>query len=83
MGEPMPGAVAAIEELQEAGHQVIIHTVRGNSPKHIEDWCEYFGIEPDGITNIKPNASYYIDDRGVTFSSWSQILGMFSTEDDD
>ena len=83
MGEPMLGAVQAIEDLQEQGHTIIIHTVRGNSPKHIEDWCTFYGIEPDGITNIKPNADYYIDNKALTFSSWGQVLGIIGIDEED
>ena len=82
MGEPMPGAAQAIEELQDQGHQVIIHTVRGNSPKHIEDWLEFYGFDIDTITATKPVADVYLDDKGMRFTSWSEALALLSTPED-
>ena len=82
MGEPMPGAVQAIEDLQDQGHQVIIHTVRGNSPKHIQEWLDYYGIEVNAITNIKPVADYYIDNHGLHFESWDQVMALLGANED-
>lgn len=74
MGEPVDGAVEAIQWLKRQGHTIIIHTVRGNRPDHIADWMEHFGIPYDQITDVKPEADMYIDDRGYHFESWVALL---------
>ncbi|MDQ3651420.1 MAG: capsular biosynthesis protein [Acidobacteriota bacterium] len=84
--EPLPGAVGRIRELRAAGHYVIIVTARNmatcqsnvgavmkNVGKITLDWLAKYGIEYDEIHFGKPNAQVYIDDRGIRFSSWSEI----------
>lgn len=86
MGSPMPpnpqgvtkfermGAVEAMQYLFDEDHTLIIHTVRGRNAKHIEDWCEYYHIPYHEITDIKPNADAYLDDKAVKFVSWGQAI---------
>lgn len=83
MGPPMPGAVEGIEALQDAGHEIIIHTVRGGSPQHILDWCDYYGIEVSGVTEIKPNADIYLDDKGMQFTTWPAAVAILAPEEED
>ena len=77
MGEPVEGAVAAMQRLHQQGHTLIIHTVRGNRPDHVAEWLRFFGIPYDSIAD-KPEAAYYVDDRGLRFTSWSQTLQEIS-----
>lgn len=81
MGEPMPGAIEALDSLQEAGYRIVIHTVRGGNPGHIVDWCDYYGVPYDDVTNKKPNAEYYIDDKALPFTSWPAVLGLLGVEE--
>lgn len=74
MGLPMPDAVEGMNKLKDLGYKLIIHTVRGGSPKHIEDWCEFYGVPYDEVTNIKPTALWYIDDRALPFVSWLDLV---------
>lgn len=76
MGVPMPGAVAAMQELAKT-HTLIIHTIWANSPektKAIADWLTYFKIPYQRITNQKPEADVYLDDKGLHFTSWEKAL---------
>lgn len=76
MGQPMPGAVEAITELSKK-YFLIIHTVRAAGPeatKAVSDWLDYFKIPRHRITNIKPRADFYIDNNGIRFENWSQVL---------
>lgn len=83
MGRPMPGAQEAMDDLKSAGHKLIIFSVRGGKPKVIADWCEYYDIPYDEITNIKPNATFFIDDRAITFNdNWPEILTKLGVNDD-
>jgi hypothetical protein len=81
MGAPLPGAVDAMDELHDAGHELIIHSVRGGKPKVIADWCEYYDIPYHSITNIKPNADLFIDDRARQFIAWELILPELLPDD--
>ena len=74
MGAPMEGAIEAMRTLKRQGDTLIIHTVRGGRPQHVEDWLRHFGIPYDDITNIKPNAACFIDNNAIRFTSWSQVM---------
>lgn len=75
MGEPIPGAIAAMKELKGKGYIVVVHTVRGDRPKHVEDWLKYYGCPFDVVTNIKVPAMVYIDDRALRFNGdWLDTL---------
>lgn len=74
MGKPIPGAVAAMEKLADEGHDLIIHTLRGGYPEHVIAWLEYFGVPFGYVTNVKPDADVYLDDRALRFHNWDQAL---------
>jgi len=77
MGGPVAGAKEAMERLASMGYHIVIFTVWGGTEagrKTIADWCNYYEVPFDDITNIKPNASYYIDDKAIRFESWDQAL---------
>lgn len=74
MGLPMPGAAEALALLHGRGHTVIIHSVRGNERDVIRKWMEYYMIPFDSITNVKPQADFYVDDKAVHFDNWADTL---------
>lgn len=77
MGKPMDGAVEAMKELEAAGHTLVIYTVRADgiaSTRAVMDWLHYFDVPYFRITNVKPNADRYVDDKGYHFTSWKQTL---------
>lgn len=74
MGEPVDGAIEAMQLLSKQGHTLIIHTCRGDHPKHVEDWLRYWHIPFERVTNIKPDADRFIDDRAICFKTWQQTL---------
>ena len=76
LGCPVEGAKESIAFLRDQGHKVIIFSYWATSDKVkiIEDWCVYFGIAVDEITNIKPKAHFYIDNLSVHFQTWNQTL---------
>jgi ribonucleotide monophosphatase NagD (HAD superfamily) len=77
MGNPMAEAQEVINYLYKQNYKIIIHTNRGNSPKHVEDWLKFYHIPFDEVTNIKPNADYFIDDKALKFEGdWSKIKAV-------
>ena len=78
-GQPMTGAIHALATMAEAGLSLCIHSARAvdeASVRAIKEWLRAYGA-PHGIDvpyGPKPMATIYLDDRAVTFDSWSQAL---------
>lgn len=83
--EPVEGAFEAIKKLRNKGYNVVIHTAR---PNHLDGevgawllkhWpCDGdFGDVPEIITDHKPVAIAYIDDRAIRFTNWRDMLNYF------
>lgn len=82
-GIPLPGAKEAIKELRNSGYLVLIHSTRcgfeGGLPA-IVTWLGVHNIVVDGVCLNKPNADYYIDDKGITFNGdWSATVRRLKT----
>lgn len=79
MGAPIEGAKDAIARLRHS-YKIIIFCVWAGTDqgkKVIMDWMEFYEIAGyDEITNIKPNAKFYIDDRAVRFTNWLDTLNI-------
>ena len=75
MGPPIEGAAEGVWALINDGHTVVVHTLRGDKPQHVVDWLAYFGFPPGlEVTNIKPDADWFVDDRALRFTGWEQTL---------
>lgn len=70
---PIEGAKEAIQELDKQ-YELIIFTCRP-FPKNVEAWImEHFDVWIP-VTNSKPHADMYIDDRGYHFTGdWTDTL---------
>jgi len=75
---PVKGAREAIKKLRERGYIVIVHTACSRPVQDVMDWLVRMGIEVDAVSNIKPPAIAYIDDRGIRFTNWVDILKYFA-----
>ncbi len=65
---PLTGAADFLVKLMDAGKHVTIFTHRDAS--EVEQWLKLHGLTdliPGGVTNVKPEASAYLDDRSVRF----------------
>lgn len=70
-GKPMTGALEFLLTHQ-ASHQFVIHTVR--EPEAISKWLVTHGFPAIPVTNVKPKASAYIDDRAIRFEGdWQSV----------
>jgi hypothetical protein len=80
MGGVIEGAKKALETLEFRGYEIIVFSYWAKNESNIKtiaDWMEYYHCPYSQITNIKPNAVAYIDDRGIRFTSWQDIIGKF------
>lgn len=83
---PKDGASHIINKLKNEGYQVVIFTTRLNpkfggdlawKKEQIENWCKKYDIPFDDITNNKPEAFIYIDDRALRFTNWQDMGNYF------
>lgn len=77
--EPVEGALESINKLQKRGYEVVISTARENL-KPVIKWMtlrwQYEQAMPE-ITNRKPKAIAYIDDRAIRFTTWKDVKNYF------
>lgn len=85
-GEPIDGAKEAVEKLRDRGFKIMIFTTRGNEDA-VKEALEKYDIPYDyinenphvpleaEISDVKPPANYYIDDRAVAFKGdWKDVM---------
>ncbi len=65
--EPRDGAREFLEELHRTGYRVVIFTVRWH--EWVSDWLRKYELADfvDEVTDRKPPAHVYVDDRAVCF----------------
>lgn len=82
MGYPEQGAVEALELLSRKYKIVILTSRTPAQHRIVEQWLNYFNIPFDRVTNVKPEAIAYIDDRAVRYQdNWPQIVEWLHTLD--
>ena len=83
---PLPGAVETLKRLKTQGHYIIILTAR-NMVTHnnsigkiiakqspiVLDWLKKYEIPYDELHFGKPHADYFIDDKGIQFTTWDDL----------
>lgn len=83
MGGPIEGAQKAIKILKlQRNFKIVIFSVWGGTlqgQSTIGEWMKFYSIPYDEITNIKPNALAYIDDKGIRYENWSQVLDLIKS----
>lgn len=64
---PRPGAEEFLRGLRDRNYRVIVFTVRW--AEHVEQWLERYGLSRyvDEVTDKKPPAHVYVDDRAICF----------------
>lgn len=76
---PIPGVAAALRTWQRRGFRNIVFSTRAEMPEGlagIEAWLEKEGLTDyvDEVTNKKPPAIAYVDDRAVSFQgNWEDV----------
>lgn len=75
---PVEGAIDALWRLRAAGFKLVIFTSRNDTIPQVKEWCKKYLVPDDiEVTNRKPPALAYIDDRGIRFTNWIDILKYF------
>lgn len=74
---PVPGIREAIASIRAAGYEVRVHSTRCSTQEGRLAVCNYLrqhNIEVDGVSDKKPIAIVYIDDRAICFDGHSETL---------
>lgn len=74
---PVEGIADTIAHLHEARYEVIVVSTRCATPCGriaVARYLEKHGIKVDGVTNEKPPALVYIDDRAICFDGNAAAL---------
>ena len=84
--KPLPGAVDALEELKQRGFYIVISTARNmracnnnigrivaRQGKIVIDWLDKYGVPYDELRFGKPHVDYFIDDKGIKFTTWGDV----------
>jgi hypothetical protein len=75
-----PGGIEALVTLRERGYGLVIHTANadhdGIRSWLRERWPAVAGPIPP-VTDVKPQAVAFIDDKAVRFTDWVAILEAF------
>lgn len=77
MGAPLPQAQESLMDLHEAGHKIIIHTRMATTEtgrQAVIDWLDFYDIDVDGVTAMKPQADVYIDDKALKHVDWATTM---------
>lgn len=67
---PVPGIREAIQELMDAGYEVVVSSSRATGTlglNAIQEYLEKHGIRVSYVSGDKPPALCYIDDRAICF----------------
>lgn len=82
-GEPKLSVKEALNGFKKAGYKIIILTVRLNpsfggdiewKKNRIIAWMNKYELPFDEITNNKPSATLYIDNKAVKFMDWDEVI---------
>lgn len=74
---PMDGAREKINLLMDRGFKVVVLTARTDFVA-VRIWLKSYGFPDLEVTNVKPPAIAYIDDRAIRFTNWDDITRYFS-----
>ena len=73
--EPLPGSLGASKTLQARGFSIYLHTGRHiNNARVTQAWLDRFEVPHDLVVFGKPPARIYLDDRGMRFTNWDDVL---------
>jgi len=79
LADPLVGAVEAMRLLKASGATLIIYSARTWAEYEMTTaWLGKHGIPYDQLVLGKPIGDYWIDDRAIRFTSWSECLKILN-----
>jgi len=74
-----PGCVEALTRLRQT-YRIAIYSARltDTERQQMKEFLDANQVPYDEILLPKPDADFYIDDKGVRFTSWEKVLCDFS-----
>ena len=70
----MPGAIEGMKKLRETYCLSIFSARKTDAERdQMVAALDKFGIPYDEVLGRKPDAMYYLDDKGVRFESWDKV----------
>lgn len=83
LADPIKGAKDAIDRLRAAGHTVVLYSARTWAEIEVtRHWLKTHGFEFDGLQLGKMTVDRFIDDRGIHFTSWDEVLTQLESPKD-
>lgn len=75
----VPGAAAGLRQLLAMGYRLVLFTARARDPAAVaivSRWLEGHGLAGvfAEVTNQKPPAVAYLDDRAIRFTAWPKAV---------
>ena len=71
LAKPLPGAKEKVNELYDAGNQIVFWTARGWEQLRVtKEWLDHHGFKYNHLVMGKLIADVFIDDRGRQFKGW-------------
>jgi hypothetical protein len=83
MGAPMHEAKESLFLLKLKGFKIVVFCVWADCPANIETiakWMDFYDCQYSEITNIKPDAVAYIDNKAIKFTDWRQVIETLDKE---
>ena len=75
MAKPIIGAKNTLDKLKAEGHTLILYSARSwNEYEMTIKWLNDNKIPYDQVILGKPIGDYWIDDRAIKFTTWSDVL---------
>ena len=75
MAKPNIGAKNTLDKLKAEGHTLILYSARSwNEYEMTIKWLNDNKIPYDQVILGKPIEDYWIDDRAIKFTTWSDVL---------
>ena len=73
--EPMPEALESLAEMKRRGWKVVIYTSRvGPDLDFVHRWLKERDVKVDDVVGGKFRADVQIDDHGLHFTEWRQVM---------
>lgn len=84
-GDPLDGGIPVqqskegIKTLIDSGYKIVICTARTDTD-NVKKWLNNNGYPDIEVTNNKPQAIAYVDDKAIKFINWHNLIEKFTNK---